>query len=427
MSLTERIALSLQGSLASGQLWVALTAAFIGGLLTSFTPCVYPLIPITIRYFGGMQKAGRGKVVLRATVYVAGMILLYVALGMAFASSGKVFGSYLANPVVVVVIAAFCVAMGASMLGLFTLQLPAGLNTRLSQVGGQGVGGAFAMGLVSGLIAAPCTGPVLLVILTIIAAKGAPALGLGLMVAFGLGLGVPFLLLAIFSGALTRLPSGGGWMESVKIVLATAMFAVGVYFLAIAWPGIGVVLGAIPAYGTVALVLAVGGAVLAAVYLRRLERPGATPWKALSIVALTLAASIAVAARPAQPPAGVASADGPAQIVWAAQHGPAVERARAEKKPVMIDFGAEWCGACKELEHKTYVDPRIRAEAQRFVSIKIDGTEDTPEVLDLYKKYGVLGLPTVVFLDSSGAVLPSPRVTGFIPADAFLPLMKQVQ
>lgn len=419
MSFTQRIAESLQGSLASGQLFIALAASFAGGLLTAFTPCVYPLIPITIRYFGGMQKVGRGRVVLRAVVYVLGMVVLYAALGTIFASSGKVFGSFLASRWVLVLIAGFCVAMGLSMLGLFSLQLPSGLNTRLSQVGGQGVGGAFAMGLVSGLIAAPCTGPVLAVILTLIAATGAVSTGFALMVAFGLGLGLPFLVLALFSGALARVPSGGGWMEVVKVTLATAMFVVALYFLDIAWPAVGGALGALPGQGTLVAVLAVVGVIACVVYLRRLDLPGAVALKTLTIGALTLAAGIAVAGRaPAAATAG--------HITWVASHDQALALGKSGGKPVMIDFGAEWCVACKELEKITYVDPRVRHEAQRFVSAKIDATEMSDEVSRLFALYGIPGLPVVVFIDSSGKVLDDPRVTGFMPPDEFLRVMARV-
>jgi len=423
MSFTQRIAESLQGSLASGHLFIAVAASFVGGLLTAFTPCVYPLIPITIRYFGGMQKVGRGRVVLRAVVYVLGMVVLYAALGTIFASSGKVFGSFLASRWVLVLIAAFCVAMGLSMLGLFSLQLPSGLNTRLSQVGGQGVGGAFTMGLVSGLIAAPCTGPVLAVILTLIAATGAVSTGFALMVAFGLGLGLPFLVLALFSGALTRVPSGGGWMEVVKVTLATAMFVVAVYFLDIAWPAVGGALGALPGQGTLAAVLAVVGVVACVVYLRRLDRPGAVALKGLSIGALTLAAGIAVAGR--APGAAVTPGAG-GDITWVSSHEQALALGKSGGKPVMIDFGAEWCVACKELEKVTYVDPRVRQEAQRFVSAKIDATEMSDEVSRLFALYGIPGLPVVVFIDSSGKVLAEPRVTGFMPPDEFLRVMARV-
>ncbi|MEZ4271309.1 MAG: cytochrome c biogenesis protein CcdA [Myxococcota bacterium] len=201
----------LEGSLADGTLWLALGSAWLGGFLTALTPCVYPLIPVTVRYFGAMDTS-RSRVIVLATLYVLGMTLLYATLGTAFASANKVFGSFLSVGWVVISLAIFCAAMGASMLGAFTMALPASLNTKLSTLGGNSMGGAIAMGLVVGLIAAPCTGPVLSVLLTVVASSGRLVLGFGLMTCFGLGLGLPFLLLAIFSAAFRAFPPAVfGW------------------------------------------------------------------------------------------------------------------------------------------------------------------------------------------------------------------------
>jgi thiol:disulfide interchange protein DsbD len=276
---------------------------------------------------------------------------------------------------------------------------------------------------VAGLIAAPCTGPVLAVILTLIAATGAVSTGFALMVAFGLGLGLPFLALALFSGALARVPSGGGWMEVVKVTLATAMFVVALYFLDIAWPAVGAALGALPGQQALVPALAALGVVACALYLRRLDRPGAVAHKGLTIVALTLAAGIAVAGRRPEAAPAVGAA---ANITWVTSHDQALALGKSGGKPVMIDFGAEWCVACKELERVTYVDPRVRHEAQRFVSAKIDATDMSDEVSRLFTLYGIPGLPVVVFIDSAGTVLTDPRVTGFMPPDEFLKVMARV-
>jgi thiol:disulfide interchange protein DsbD len=424
MSLTENLAQSLRGSLASGDFWIALAAAWLGGLLTAFTPCVYPLIPITIRYFGGMQKSGRGRTLARAFVYVGGMILLYATLGTLFASFHAVFGSFLSSPLVVGAIALFCAAMGASILGLFTLQLPVGLNTRLSQLGGQSLGGAFVMGLVSGIIAAPCTGPVLAVILTLIATSGAVSVGFALMTAFGLGLGLPFLVLALSSGMLTRLPQSGTWMELVKAMLATAMFVVAIYFLQVAWPDLRGFLQGVQDQSFLAMILVLTGVFVGGFYLHMLERAFAAPFKALAIVLMTSGLTLALLGGDLPPPSQ--RDDAAAGIAWETGHEAGLARARAQHKPVMIDFTAEWCQACKELERETYVDARVRAEVTRFVAIKLDATELDDAMNALFQRYAVLGLPTVVFIDSSGNVLREPRVTGFVPAERFFELLAQV-
>jgi thiol:disulfide interchange protein DsbD len=312
--------------------------------------------------------------------------------------------------------------MGISMLGAFSLQLPAGWNTKLSQIGGQSFGGAFGMGLVSGLIAAPCTGPVLLVILTLIAKTGAIFFGFWLMVAFGIGLGVPFLLLAVFSGSLQRLPSGGTWMELVKTILATAMFVVAVYFLQLAWPGLRDVAHAIPAADVGGPVLIVFGLALGALYLR--SEPGALQkiLHGAAIAALTVGISVAwLGSGTTAPESGVP------RIGWVTEHEEGMAEAKAHNKPVMIDFTADWCAACKELERETFIDEKVRAESARFVAMKLDATEVDEEMEKLWKRYGVLGLPAVIFIDSNGSILEQPRVTGFIPPKQFLEAMHRVR
>lgn len=419
--MAERLASVLSGALAHDELWFALLAAAIGGVLTALTPCVYPLIPITIRYFGGMKRS-RGGLVSAALLYVLGMTLLYAFLGTAFASLHWVFGSFLASPYVVGTIALFCVAMGLSMLGVFTLQLPSELNTRLSQVGGQTLGGAFAMGLVSGLIAAPCTGPVLAVILTLIATSGALVWGFWLMVAFGLGLGLPFLLLAVSSGHLQRLPAGGVWMETVKLVLATGMFVVALYFGMLACPPLENALRAAPYAPWLGGGLACFGALGGVLMLTSRRMTEQVFLKAASVLCLTVGLGLAVfgSSETQQVPQDVPP------IAWELGHDAALERARKDHQPVMVDFTADWCQACKELERDTYVDVGVRREAQRFVAIKLDATELDDAMKALFDRYAVLGLPTVVFIDGAGNILPKPRVTGFVGPQRFYDLMTAV-
>ncbi len=417
----ERLAASLHTSLLSGRVWVALLAAWVGGLLTSFTPCVWPLIPITVRFFASVRGSGssRGRVVRLALVYVAGMSALYATLGVLFASSGKLFGSLLASPWVAGAFALFCAAMGLSMLGAFTLQLPSSLNTRLSQVGGSSLGGALLMGLVSGLIAAPCTGPVLAVVLALIASTGQVLLGFWLMVSFSLGLGLPFLVLAIVSGR--KLPQSGVWMDVVKTVLAAAMFSVAVYFLVLALPVIGTLVHAIPAGALLGLLVVAAGLAVGAATFNLHDRPVGKVAQAATVLCLTVGVTLAMmGSRATRVDPGVPG------IKWLGDHDVAMARARAEGLPVIIDFTADWCAACKELEHKTYVDQRVRAEATRFVTVMIDATRETDAITALFERYGVLGLPAVIFIDSEGKILDQPRVTGFVPPERFLQLMQQV-
>lgn len=417
----QDIASTLSNSLAGGQWHLALGASFLGGLLTALTPCVYPLIPITVRYFGGLQ-ADRGQVVRLALIYIAGMGLLYTVLGTAFASLNLVFGSFLASPAVLAGIAVFCFAMGASMLGAFTVQLPASLSTRLATVGGNTAAGAFGMGLVSGLVAAPCTGPVLAVILAVIASSGDVATGALFMVAFSAGLGVPFLVLALASGQLQRLPKSGPWMEMVKGILATAMFVVALYFAELAFPALGgwFAWGDLRWLSITAVVIA--GGVLGVLALRLEGSISGHVLKTLATVALTIGISAWAIGQDVKP--AVAGESG---IAWVRDHDAGFARARAESKPVMVDFTADWCVACKELDAKVFSTAPVQEEAKRFVTLKLDATAPDDAMEAILERYQVMGLPAVLFFDANGTLLDNPRVTGFMPAEKFVELMARVQ
>lgn len=416
----ERIASSLQISISTGNWWIALLAAWVGGLLTSFTPCVWPLVPITIRFFGGLRKSAGKDVLLLAITYVLGMMALYTTLGLLFASSGKVFGSLLSMPWVVWALALFCLAMGLSMLGAFTIRLPTELNTRLSQVGGRSLEGALTMGFVSGLVAAPCTGPVLAVILTFVASAGTLAFGFWLMCSFSLGLGMPLLALALLSGK--QISLGRPCVELVETVLASAMFIVSVYFFQIAWPGFRTAFSWIPFGSFAGFIIIVAGLGAGALLISLYSTPRIRLPRIVTTVLLTLGFSIILFGE--HRPSADSSTNA---IVWITSHVAGMTEAKEESKPVIIDFTAEWCTACKELDRKTYVDPEVQDEAKRFVTIKIDATVMDDNMETIFDQYGVLGLPTVVFIASKGEILNKPRVTGFVSADRFLKMMRSVR
>src|ERR1041385_3394419 len=211
-----------------GWAWMYL-ASFGFGFQTSLTPCVYPMIPITLGIFGARGKdVSRGKALMLATAYVVGMGLTYATLGVIIALIGGQFGTILANPFVVIPIVLIFAALAASMFGAFELNLPASWQARLNQVGGRGFKGAFAMGMVGGLIAAPCNGPFLLGLLTFVAATRNVVGGGSLLFVYAIGMGVLFWVLAAFA---MSLPRSGSWMESVKSAGGILLLLGGVYFL----------------------------------------------------------------------------------------------------------------------------------------------------------------------------------------------------
>jgi thiol:disulfide interchange protein DsbD len=400
---------------ASGPL-LALGLAFAGGVLTSLTPCVYPLIPITVSIFGA-RKAGRGEAVLLSGLYVLGIGAMYTALGVGAALTGQAFGGVMNNPVVIGVVALVFAAMAASMFGAFELALPAGLQARLNAVGGAGRAGAFGMGLVAGVIAAPCTGPVLTSILLLIAKQGSVALGAGLMLSFALGMGLLFFLIGAFS---LSLPKSGAWMETVKSVFGAALLAAAAIYLKDLVPGLRPLFSAAPAAALVAAAVAAAGVLLGALHLSFHGPAAERAVKALGVALLVLGATYASGAAGARERAQAGQG-----LAWLRTEAEAVALAKATGRPVIIDFWAEWCTACKELDKHAWADPRVQAEARRFVAVKADGTESSDEFLALADKYGVVGMPTVVFIDGRGREVRE-RIIGAVDADEMLRRLRAV-
>jgi thiol:disulfide interchange protein DsbD len=222
--LGERVA----GALHQGSV-LAYLLVFVGGVLTSLTPCVYPLIPITLSIFGARgESVTRRRAVSLATAYVGGIAAMYTSLGVVSALAGRGFGTQNSSAWFMVPVACVFLAMAASMFGAFELNLPQSVNARLAQLGGAGFGGAFLMGLVAGIIAAPCTGPVLAAVLAYVATQHSVLFGGSLLFVYAMGMGVLFFVLAASAASL---PRSGGWMEGVKSVFGVVMIVAAAYFL----------------------------------------------------------------------------------------------------------------------------------------------------------------------------------------------------
>lgn len=434
--------------LASGSFFLGAAVVFAGGLLTSLTPCVYPLIPITVSVFGARKAEGRGKAMVLTSAYIVGMGAVFSVLGVLAAKTGQAFGSMLGNPSVVTGLAVFLLILATSMFGAFELALPYGLQQRLNSVGGAGLAGAFLMGSVSGFIAAPCTGPVLTGLLAFVAKTANTGLGAGLLFIYALGIGVPFFLIGVFT---VRLPRGGAWMEWVKSVLGIILVALAFSYIRDAFPWardtvklaagqLGRVPGAFITGG-----LAMVGVVLGAVHLSFKSNAREFAVKALGVALVVVAIVLRVGAMDTAPTGALWVKLGWAQppqaptFLWhhvmpakqatfsAAEFDKALALARTEGKPVLIDFFADWCAACKELDRETYPSPEVISEAGRFLAIKIDATNSEDSLDSLMERFGVEGLPTVAFVSSSGEILKSPRVTGFLEPQLFTEELKKVR
>jgi len=210
--------------------------AFLAGLFASFTPCVYPLIPITIGLFGAQDTSSKLQGFKVSAIYVLGIALTYTLLGVSAAWFGSVFGGAMQSPYVLMAIALVFLVLGASSIGLFEIRVPAAIQTKLSQTGGSGARKAFVMGLVAGVIAAPCVGPIVAGILLYVAQTQDPALGAVLLFSFSIGMGQLFLVLGTFSSMINNLPKSGGWLDASKVVFGAIFWGVAIYYLRLLFP-----------------------------------------------------------------------------------------------------------------------------------------------------------------------------------------------
>ena len=397
----------LSDRFVGGGLPLQLLLVFLAGLALNLTPCVYPLIPITVGFFMAQREAGRGRTLALAVAYVLGMSVTYSALGVAAALTGRLFGAALQSPLVVGAIVVVLLALAASMFGAWEIHVP-DWATRASG-GRSGLGGALVMGLVVGLVAAPCIGPFVLGLLTYVGQRQDVALGFILFFVLALGLGLPYLVLAVSTRALERLPNSGAWMVGVRQMFGVLLVALAGWFVR---PFMVEPLGDWLFAG----LLGLGG-----LYLLLVARPGhEQPWvdrfmRLASVALIVAAVLLAPRARP----------HGAAELAWQPYEEAAVAQALGGGAPVVLDFYADWCAPCKELDEKTFSDPGVAAALAGFARFKVDLTRSEPATEALRARYGVAGVPTIAFF-AGGREVAAARLTGFEPPPAFLQRLARV-
>ena len=404
------------GSLIASRGWVfAFLMVFVWGLALNLTPCVYPMIPITVGFFGSQAGGKPINTLGLAFVYVIGMATMYSVLGLIAALTGSIFGTALQNPVVILLIVGVMVALAFSMFGYYEIRVP----TRLANLAGMSTGkqgpiGAFLMGLTVGIVAAPCVGPLVIALLTFVGESGNPALGFGLFFTLAMGLGFPFMVLAVLSGNMTKLPKSGEWMEWVKKVFGIIMLGMAVYFLQ---PLINDATYSI----AISAVAILGGIFVGFIVKTHVRGFG---FRALQIVVGIV--GILLGARMLMPVINPPAAE--AGIAWEVLDDDLIAKARTDGQYVVIDFTAEWCLPCQELDHMTFSrEPVIQATSD-MMTLRADLTQSaSEEVADIRKHYSIRGVPTVIFLDKQGKERTDLRIFGFVDAEDFIERVEKLK
>ncbi|MDT7858242.1 cytochrome c biogenesis protein CcdA [Rubrivirga sp. S365] len=392
-----------------GALW-AFLAIFAIGLALNLTPCVYPMLSVTVSLFGTQGELGVGRSFGRAALYLLGIVTTYSVLGVAAALTGSLFGGWLQSPWTVAGIGALLFGLALSAFGLYEIRLPSALATRLGAAHRvTGPLGLYLSGLVVGVFAAPCIGAPVIALLAFVGTRGDPLFGLSALSVLALGLGLPYLVLGTFSGLLSRLPRSGVWMVWVKKLFGVVLLGAALFY-------VGLAVAPARAIYAVPLALVAGG-----LYLGFVE-PSARRSPAFRRVAGAVGSAAVVLGLVAFTQLGEPG------VTWRPYTDEALGVARAGGQPVLLDFSADWCIPCLELDRVTFTDRDVIGATDGFARLKVDLTHfDAPEAEAVRQRFGVAGVPTLVFLDAQGDEVPGSRVVGFIGPAPFLDHVEGVQ
>lgn len=395
---------------------------FAAGFLTSLTPCVYPVIPIVMGYIGTRSGNKKLKGLYLSIFFVLGLSLVYSVFGVVAATTGTMMGISFQNPVVVIVIAAIFIIMGLSLAGFFEIPVPTSISSRVQAGHKSEVIGSIVVGGISGIIAAPCVGPVLIALLSWISQTGNILLGFWLTFTFSLGLSVIFLVVGTFSGVVSAMPKGGSWMNYIKYFFSLLLLGGGIYFIttiAAEW------------FSTILW----GVFLIAAAVFMGLFKPiedddelKSKMFKLILVLIFLLGAFLFVKSLdmkyfPAKYTAAVPGEK--VHLPWIGDLEEGKRVAQAENKMMMIDTYADWCVACKELDEYTFSTSEVAGRLKDFVLVKLDFTTKDEANEALRKSLNVIGMPTVIFFNPDGSEVN--RFSGFKKKDEFIQFLDSLK
>lgn len=385
---------------------LAFLGVFVIGLALNLTPCVYPMLSVTVSIFSAQKDDKIWRTFLKALVYVLGIATMYSILGVSAAFSGSLFGGIIQSPWVLLTIGFLLFGLALSMFGLYELQLPYWLRKKLGETNTTGLAGIYLSGLIVGIFAAPCIGPPIIALLAFVGTKGDPIFGFWIFFILALGLGSPYLILGTFSNLLLKIPKSGVWMIWVKKIFGVVMTGAALFYIGLAlYPNYIVYL--------LPLIIFIGG-----IYLGFLESSGRVNRKLRKIQwvfgIICIIISIVFLQQLQKP-----------TIEWQPYSSEMLKEAKVQQNPVILDFYADWCIPCLELDRITFTDDKVIKATEDFVKLKVDLTQFTSEESELLRKrFNVSGVPTIIFLNSDGNEIKNSRMVGYINPDEFI---KQLQ
>jgi thiol:disulfide interchange protein DsbD len=405
----------------SGNTFLMLGGFFLAGLVLAFTPCVLPMVPILSGIIAGQGKnVTTGRAFALSLTYVLGMAFTYTIAGALCAAAGKQVQTVFQQPWILALFAALFIALALSMFGLFTIQMPAAIQTRVADVSNKQAAGTFGgvalMGILSALIVTTCVGPALVGALIVIGQTGQIARGAAALFAMSIGMGTPLLVVGASAGKL--LPKAGAWMDTVKKLFGVMMLAVAAWMLARIIPErLSLVLWAIPAL------------VCAWLLLTEIRKRSAATWvvrfvgAAAGVYGLALITGSALGGTDPLSPFASRTAhqhELPFRTIKSvADLQREITMAQTEGRTVLVDFSAKWCVSCKEMEKYTFTDSAVKTALDRTVLLRADVTENDADDQALLKHMGIIGPPTIAFYGLNGQERANYRVVGFMKADEF--------